>query len=71
MGGCHILYRMSPRTGRPRVFKDSRNLVLRIEAELHDRLTQLASERGTTVSELVRPALERLAHGKSRRGERK
>jgi hypothetical protein len=61
---------MSPRTGRPRVFKDSRNLVLRIEVELHDRLTQLASQNDT-VSELVRPLLERLARGKRRREARK
>jgi antitoxin component of RelBE/YafQ-DinJ toxin-antitoxin module len=62
---------MSPRTGRPRVFKEARNLVLRIEAELHERLTQLASEGDVTVSELVRPLLERLARGKRRREERK
>jgi predicted DNA-binding protein len=52
------------------VFKDSRNLVLRIEAELHERLIQLASERGTTVSELVRPLLERLVRGKTKGGKR-
>jgi hypothetical protein len=52
------------------VFRDSRNLVLRIEAELHDRLMQLASQQRTTVSKLVRPLLERLARGKSRKGER-
>jgi hypothetical protein len=53
------------------VFRDSRNLVLRIEVELHDRLAKLAEERDATVSELVRPLLERLARGKSRKGERK
>jgi hypothetical protein len=62
---------MSPRTGRPRVFRESRNLVLRVEAELHDLLTKLAEERDTTVSELVRPLLERLVRGKSRKGERR
>ena len=53
------------------MFKEARNLVLRIEAELHERLTQLASEGDVTVSELVRPLLERLARGKRRREERK
>jgi hypothetical protein len=65
---------MSPRTGRPKVFREARNLVLRIEAELHDRLRKLAEEGDVTVSELVRPFLERLASGKRKRvarGERK
>jgi hypothetical protein len=55
---------MSPRTGRPKVLKESRNLTLRIEAEIHDRLTKLAEERDTTISELVRPLLVRLVRRK-------
>jgi hypothetical protein len=59
---------MSPRTGRPRVFRESRNLIIRVEAELHDRLDEVAAERGATVSELVRPLLERLVRRKPKGG---
>jgi predicted HicB family RNase H-like nuclease len=60
--------------GRPRVFQESRNLVIRVEMRLHERLTKLAEERDVAVSELVRPLLEELVAGKRKRvakGERK
>jgi macrodomain Ter protein organizer (MatP/YcbG family) len=47
-------------SGRPRVFLESRNLVIRVDTRLHERLSALAEKRGTTVSEMVRPLLERL-----------
>jgi macrodomain Ter protein organizer (MatP/YcbG family) len=50
-----------PRAGRKRKFRASRNLVIRVEERLHERLTTLAEEKDTTVSEMVRPLLERLA----------
>jgi len=49
--------------GRPRVFQESRNLVIRVEMRLHERLTKLAEERDVAVSELVRPLLEELVAG--------
>jgi hypothetical protein len=58
---------MSPRTGRPRVFRESRNLIVRVEREIHALLTKLAEEGDVTVSQLVRPLLERLAGGKRKR----
>jgi predicted HicB family RNase H-like nuclease len=54
-------------SGRPRVFRESRNLIIRVEVELHERLSALAEKKGTTVSEMVRPLLEPLAGGKRRR----
>jgi predicted HicB family RNase H-like nuclease len=64
---------MSPRTGRPRKFRASRNLVIRVEEKLHALLTKLAEEKDVTVSELVRPLLEGLTGGKGKqltRGKR-
>lgn len=65
-----------PRTGagRPRKFRESRNLVIRVEEDLHALLARLAEEKDVTVSELVRPLLEVLAGGKRKRvakGKRK
>ena len=56
------------------MFQESRNLVIRVEMRLHERLTKLAEERDVAVSELVRPLLEELVAGKRKRvakGERK
>ena len=62
---------MSPRTGRPRKFRDSRNLVIRVETWLHERLGILAEQKDATVSELVRPLLEGLVGDKGRRKDRR
>lgn len=61
-------------SGRPRKFRASRNLVIRVEEDLHALLAKLAEEKDVTVSELVRPLLEVLAGGKRKRvakGKRK
>jgi predicted HicB family RNase H-like nuclease len=58
---------MSPRTGRPRKFRASRNLVIRVEEELHALLAKLAEEKDVTVSELVRPLLAGLVGGRGKR----
>jgi hypothetical protein len=61
-------------SGRPRVFHESRNLIVRVEKEIHALLTKLAEEGDVTVSDMVRPLLERLAGGKRKRvakGKRK
>jgi predicted HicB family RNase H-like nuclease len=44
----------------------SRNLIIRVEPRFHERLTQFAESRGTSVAELVRPLLERLVSGSRR-----
>ncbi len=54
-------------SGRPRKFRASRNLVIRVEEDLHALLAKLAEEKDVTVSELVRPLLE----GLTGRAERK
>jgi predicted HicB family RNase H-like nuclease len=66
---------MSPRggaragSGRPRKFRASKNLVIRVEEKLHVLLTKLAEEKDVTVSELVRPLLARLARKQRKEGE--
>jgi hypothetical protein len=62
---------MSPRTSRRRKFHDSRNLVIRVETWLHERLGVLAEEKDATVSELVRPLLEGLVGDIGDKGRRK
>jgi predicted HicB family RNase H-like nuclease len=57
-------------SGRPRVFLESRNLVIRVDTRLHEQLGALAERKGTTVSELVRPLLEGLVRGKAKGGKR-
>lgn len=67
---------MSPRgglrtgSGRPRKFRASRNLVVRVEEELHAVLSKVAEEKDVTVSELVRPLLEGLVGGRRKRATR-
>ena len=53
------------------MFRESRNLVIRVETQLHALLTKFAEEKDATVSELVRPFLERLVGGKRKRDKRK
>jgi hypothetical protein len=40
------------------VFREPRNLVLRIEKKLHEQLAKAAKARSVTISDLVRPVLD-------------
>lgn len=48
---------MSPRTGRPTDGRKEFDIKVRVNAEMHEQILEMAREKGITKAELIRQAL--------------